>query len=72
MYIGHTHLCVCLSVHSCTTNGGVPLVLHCWADFQSVHGFHYYGNSAKCEMSASVCKVALCLVDHVISLCNMW
>jgi len=50
MYIGHDRLCVCLSSHShtagCTDtdvtwrNGtGCPLVVHCWADLQSVHGF---------------------------------
>jgi len=51
-YVGHAFVCasVCLSVaacpHYCTDrdvawrNGrGVPLVVHCWADLQSVQGF---------------------------------
>ena len=50
MYIGHARLCVCLSVRSriptllhglgCNLgNGrGCPLVVHYWADVQSVHG----------------------------------
>jgi len=53
IYIGHTHLSVCLSLaafpHYCTDlyvtwgNGrGCPLVVHYWADLQSVHGFHCY------------------------------
>jgi len=48
MYIGHTRLCVCLSLtacpHYCTDpdvtwgNGtGFPLVVHYWMDYQSVH-----------------------------------
>jgi len=66
MYIGHGRLCVCLSLaafpHYCTDpdvswgNGrGCPLVVHCWADLQSVHGFRCYDNSAEREMSASAC-----------------
>ena len=50
MYTGHARLCVCLSLaafpHYCTDpditwgNGkGCPLVVHYWADLQSVHGF---------------------------------
>jgi len=49
---------------------GCPLVVHCWADLQSVHGFRCYDNihvcrlielytanaySVKREMSASFC-----------------
>jgi len=49
---------VCLSLaafsHHCTDpdvtwrNGGgaPPLVMHCWADLQSVHGFRCYANTA--------------------------
>jgi len=74
-------LCVCLSVaafaHYCTDpdaawgNGrGCPLVVHYWADLQSVHGFRCYDNihvrklivlytanayGAEREMSASAC-----------------
>jgi len=82
-YIGHSRLCVyvCLFItafpHYCTNpdvtwrNGrGCPLVVHYWADLQSVHGFCCYGNthvcklivlytanaySTECEMSASAC-----------------
>ena len=58
-YIDHARLCVCLSVclslasclHYCTypdvTCGygtGCPLVVHYWADLQSVHRFRCYGN----------------------------
>jgi len=84
MCIGHGRLCVCVSV--CTFrriptllhgpgcklgNGkGCPVVVHYWADLQSVHGFRCYDNvhaykfialytanthSAKREMSASAC-----------------
>jgi len=60
MYCGHSRLCVCLSVclsaavcpHYCTdtnvTWGSVkrcPLVVHYWADLQSVHGWRCYGNT---------------------------
>ena len=60
------HVCVSLSLaafpHYCTDldlnwgNGkGCPLVVHIWADLQSVHGFRCYDNRAGCEMSASAC-----------------
>ena len=59
MYCGHARLCVCLSVrlsaaacpHYCTdpdvtwgSGRGYPLVVHYWADLQSVHGMRCYGN----------------------------
>jgi len=60
MYCGHACLCVCLSlcvsVHGhmptllhgpgCNLgrDRGCPLVVHYWADLQSVHGLHCYGN----------------------------
>jgi len=57
MYCGHP-LClsVCLSaaacLHYCTdpdvtwrSGRGCPLVVHCWADLQSVHGLRCYGNT---------------------------
>ena len=55
MYCGHAHLCVCLSTaaspHYCTdpdvtwgSGRGCPLVVHSWADLQSVHGLHCCGN----------------------------
>ena len=66
VYWSHASVClsVCLSVprHIATLlhgpgcnlgNGrGCPLVVHCWADFQSVHGFCCYDNIApnvKCQ-----------------------
>jgi len=59
MYCGHARLCVCLSVcvtvrglMQCTdpditwgSGRGCPLVVHYWADLQSVHGLRCYGNS---------------------------
>jgi len=66
MYIGHGCLCVCLSLaafsHYCTDpdsgcnlgNGsGCPVVVHYWAELESVHGFRCYDNSTEREMSAS-------------------
>jgi len=32
-----------------------PVVVHHWADLQSVHGFRCYDNSAEREISASYC-----------------
>jgi len=64
MYIGHSHLCVCLSVPCriptllhrprCNLgNGkGFHVVMHYWADLQLVHGFCCYDNiapNAKCQ-----------------------
>ena len=57
MYSGHGRLCVCLSLsafpHYCTDpdvsweNGReCPLVVHYWADLQSVHGFRCCDNIA--------------------------
>jgi len=54
MDIGHGRHCVCLSLaafpHYCTDSDvtwgmvGVALVVHYWADLQSVHGFCCYDN----------------------------
>jgi len=55
MYCGHARLCVCLSAaacpHYCTdpdvtwgSGRGCSLVVHCWADLQSVHGWRCYGS----------------------------
>jgi len=55
MYCRHTRLCVCLSAaacsHYCTdadvtwgSGRGCPLVVHYWADLQSVHEWRSYGN----------------------------
>jgi len=75
MCIGHSRLCVCLSLtafpHYCMDpdmkwrNGrGCPLVVHYWADLQSVHGFCCYDNIAlnvKCQQVLTV--LTLCLVE---------
>jgi len=60
-----TAVCVCVwrsVLYYCTDpevtwgNGrGCPLVVHCWADLQSVHRFRCYDNSTEREMSASAC-----------------
>jgi len=55
-YCGHARLSVCLFAatysHYCTdlyvtweSGSGCPLVVHYWADLQSVHGLHCYGNT---------------------------
>ena len=82
MYSSYGRLCVCLCVclslaafqDYCTDpnvaweNGkGCPLVVHCWADLQSVHAFRCYENivlNAKCQR---VLVVALCLVTIAIT-----
>ena len=78
MYIGHVRLCVSLSVPrriltllhgpadvTSRNHRGCPIVVHCWADLQSVHGFRYYDNIApKCQR---VLVLALCLVPVVAS-----
>jgi len=77
MYIGHARLCVCLSVclslaafpYYCMDpdvtwrNGrGWPLVLHRWADLQSVSGFRCYDDIAPNAKCQRVLVLALCLV----------
>jgi len=67
MHIGHARLSVCLSVylslaafpHYCTDSdvtwgmvGGCSLVVHYWADLQSVHGFRCYDNIHVCKLIA--------------------
>jgi len=60
MYCGHSRQCVCLCLsaaacpHYCTdpdvtwgSGRGCPLVVHCWADLQSVHGLRCYGNTTE-------------------------
>jgi len=67
MYCGHAHLClsVCLSVatcpHYCTdpdvtwgSGRGCPLVVHYWADLQSVHGLHCCGNTMEMQIPAVI------------------
>ena len=48
---------------------GCPLVVHCWADLQSVQGLRCYGNITRTRnVSEYVLVLALCLVvisdDH--------
>ena len=70
-----TRVCVCLCVylsaaaclHYCTdpdviwrSGRGYPLVVHCWADFQSVHGLCCYGNTRNTRQSPAVIRQAHC------------
>jgi len=72
VYIGHGRLRVCVYVclslaafpHYCTDPGvtwgngrGYPLVVHYWADLQSVHGFRCYDNTRVCKL------IALCTAN---------
>ena len=79
MYIGHGYLCVCVFLavfpHYCTDpdvrwgNGkGCHLVVHYWADLQSVQRFHCYDNIAQNAKCQRVLVLALCLV--MATLCN--
>ena len=84
MYSGHDRLCVCLSVcpspHSHTTvhcanpdvtsgdGRGCPLVVHYWADLQSVNEFRCYDNIAPNAKCQQVPVLALCLAVG----CSLW
>ena len=46
---------------------GVPLVVHYWADLQSVHGFHCYDKTAQNAKCPRVLVLALCLVPFRVS-----
>jgi len=82
MYIGHGRLCVCLFVclslaafpHYCTDpditwgNGRrCRLVVHYWADLQSVHRFCCYDNIAPNTKCLQVLVLALCLIDWLMT-----
>ena len=66
--------CVCLSTPACPHYGtdpdvtwgsgrGCPLVVHYWADLQSVHGLRWYGNITRTrKVSECMLVLALCLV----------
>ena len=66
-------VCVCLSTvachHYCTdpdvtwgSGRGCPLVVHYWADLQSMHGLRYYGNITRTRnVSEYMLVLALCL-----------
>ena len=71
MYSGHGRVCVCVSVcvphpiptllhgPGCNLGNGrrCPLVLQCWAELQSVHGFRCYDNIQVCKL------IALCTAN---------
>jgi len=75
-------LCVCVSVclsaaacpHYCTdpdvtwgSGRGCPLVVHYWADLQSVHGLRCYGNITRTgNVSEYIFVLAVCLVIFVV------
>ena len=73
MYSGHGRLSLAACPHYCTDpdvtwrNGrGCPLVVHCWAILQSVHGFRCYDNiHCKCvrrrTRNVSKCLYSLCV-----------
>jgi len=44
--------------------GECPLVVHCWANLQSVHGFRCYDNTAPNAKCQRVLVLALCLVNN--------
>jgi len=73
-YCGHPRRCVCLSAavrpHNCTdpdvawgSGRRCPLVVHYWADLQSGHGLHCYGNITRTRnVSKYMLVLVLCLV----------
>jgi len=82
MYCGHARLSVSVSVclsaaacpHYCTdpdvtwgSRRGCPLVVHYWADLQSVHGLRCYGNITRTRnVSEYMLVLSVCL-----SVCNV-
>jgi len=66
MYCGHARLCVCLSVsvrgrmptllhgpgYNLGSGRGCPLVVHYWADLQSVHGLRCNGNITRTPVTS--------------------
>jgi len=69
MYCGHARLYVCLSaaacLHYCTdadvtwgSGRACSLVVHYWADLQSVHGLRCYGNTRNAWQSPAVIRQA--------------
>jgi len=63
--------------HYCTDpdvawdNGRIcPLVVHCWTDLQSVHGFRCYDNIRERELSANACPRSMPGVHFVMGECN--
>jgi len=79
MCSGHGRLCVFLSLaafpHYCTdldvswrNARWCPLVVHCWADLQSMDGFRCYDNIVPNTKCQRVLVLALCLVCVVLQI----
>ena len=73
-------VCLCLSVcprlhaHTSTdpdvtwrSGSGCPLVVHYWADLQSLHGLRCYGNITRTRNVSECSVLALCLVTFCVS-----
>ena len=87
MQCGHARLCVCLCVclsaaaclHYCTdpdvtwgSGRRCSLVVHYWANLQSLHGLRSYGNITRTRnVSEYVLVLALCLVKTVVTGCHI-
>ena len=76
MYIGHGRLSVAAFPHYCTDpdvtwwNGrGYCLVVHYWADLQSVHGFRCCDNTHICKLIALYTADTQCPRELVVALC---
>jgi len=50
-------------LHVTFGNGGVPPVVHYWANSQSAHEFHCYNNIARMQNVRECSLLALCLVN---------
>jgi len=74
-------LSVCVSVHGhmpallhgagykLRDGRGLPLVVHCWANLQLVHGFYCYDNIAPRLMTIGTHdSIAVCLVFNYLAL----
>ena len=81
IYSGHGRLCVCVCLSvprriptllhgpdvTWENGSGCPLVVHYWADLQSLHGFRCYDNIAPNAKCQRVLVLALCLVTFRVS-----
>jgi len=77
-------VCVCVSLPRCIPtpctdldvtweNGrGYPLVVHCWADLQSVHGFRCYDDIVPNANCQRLLVIAICLVILGFQLFGCW